>query len=59
MEQREMTMYTLEDDDEGVWKCSQCDVKWLLISGTPADNEMCYCPKCGRKMEIKEVTCND
>lgn len=27
-----------------------CGVKWLLIDGTPTENNMQFCPKCGGKL---------
>jgi len=33
------------------FKCSACGVLWYLEEGTPAENEMNYCPKCGEKAE--------
>ncbi len=44
------TTYTLLEfggDDWGVWQCSRCGLMWI---GGPAENEMNYCPKCGRKI---------
>lgn len=40
-----------EEADAGYWECSSCGKPWLLIEGTPAENEMNYCPRCGAKME--------
>lgn len=33
------------------YECSECGVVWDLDDGTPKDNEMYYCPKCGAKMD--------
>ena len=30
--------------------CSSCDMKWFLATGDPIQNEMFYCPRCGKKM---------
>ena len=37
-------------DDEVKFECSECGVDWVLDEGTPFDNEMYYCPRCGAKM---------
>jgi predicted RNA-binding Zn-ribbon protein involved in translation (DUF1610 family) len=44
--------YTLIDDDCNVWQCSNCGMEWILENGSPKENEMKFCPKCG--FEIKE-----
>ena len=49
-EQKEPCNYTLEDDDANTWECNKCGVEWALEAGTPEDNEMNYCPKCGREI---------
>lgn len=37
-----------------VW-FSDCGLDWQFSNPeTPADNEMVYCPKCGRKLEVQE-----
>ena len=41
-------------DDILQYKCSVCGKLWVLNAGTPKDNEMNYCPKCGAKMEAEE-----
>ena len=35
------------------YECSECGEPWTLIDGTPKDNNMYYCPRCGAKMEEK------
>lgn len=40
-------------EEENVWKCSVCDKYWLLNNGTPFDNEMNFCPRCGADMREK------
>lgn len=34
-----------------IYRCSVCGEKWVLIVGTPNDNNMLYCPLCGAKMD--------
>lgn len=41
-------------EEENVWKCSNCDDYWLLNDGTPFDNGMNFCPKCGARMDGKK-----
>jgi uncharacterized paraquat-inducible protein A len=36
--------------DEERFQCSACDMVWFLAYGTPIQNEMFYCPRCGAKM---------
>jgi len=45
--------WILIDDDKGLWQCSKCGAEWVLEAGTPADNEMNYCPACGRRLEVE------
>lgn len=45
------------DIDESAWRCSKCDLTWILDEGTPSQNEMRYCPKCGAY--IIESECGD
>ena len=37
--------------DDATWVCSVCGHEWVLIDGTPQENDMHYCPKCGAKMD--------
>lgn len=34
-----------------VYECSECGLMWALEEGSPKDNEMYYCPKCGKRMD--------
>ncbi len=43
-------IYILVDEDSNSWECSQCREWWMLTSGSPEDNEMKFCPKCGTKI---------
>lgn len=40
--------------DAYAWRCSVCKEDWDLIEGTPFENNMRFCPKCGAEM-IAEV----
>lgn len=46
--------YWEELDEEGCYCCSACDNPWIIIDGTPQDNDMNFCPNCGAKMDEKE-----
>lgn len=35
--------------DNNTYECSECGCAWTIIDGTPADNDMLYCPHCGAK----------
>lgn len=37
--------------NDATWVCSVCGNEWVLIDGTPLDNQMDYCTKCGAKMD--------
>ena len=43
----------VKDDDnwDVQYECSVCGEAWVMNDGTPADNNMNYCPNCGAKME--------
>jgi len=41
-------MVTWTEQEEGAyWECDNCMLGWFFTSGTPADNDTHYCPKCG------------
>jgi DNA-directed RNA polymerase subunit RPC12/RpoP len=40
------------DEDGGVYRCSACGEEWYLEAGTPKENNMNYCMKCGAKMSL-------
>ena len=46
--------WLLSDEEEGIWECSVCGKMWVLY-GTPKDNGMNFCPKCGARMDGKKV----
>lgn len=41
------------ESDHGSYVCSMCGEDWVLNDGTPAENNMNYCPRCGARMEEK------
>ena len=36
------------EDESGIWTCLTCQLMWEFTEGGPGDNEVNYCPKCGR-----------
>jgi predicted RNA-binding Zn-ribbon protein involved in translation (DUF1610 family) len=53
-EPEETCTYT-HDEETDAWICSKCDNTWVFMesSTTPEENDMYYCPKCGRKLNEK------
>ena len=45
--------WTMEEgyDGDELWVCSVCGETWFLEAGTPDENNMNYCPRCGAKMD--------
>lgn len=43
-----------EESDHYSWICSNCGEDWLLIEGSPKQNNMNFCPRCGAKMDLEE-----
>jgi len=37
----------VEFDGEGTYQCTYCGEPFILLEGTPRDNEYNFCPKCG------------
>ena len=37
-------------DGDFAWKCPSCNDVFILIDGTPQDNNYNYCPNCGQAM---------
>jgi hypothetical protein len=49
--------YTLVDDETNTWECSKCRHWWSLNNGSPFDNNMRFCPFCGKIIwEIEKPT---
>ena len=42
------------ESDHSSYVCSVCGEDWMLNDGTPDENHMNYCPRCGAKMEESE-----
>lgn len=38
-------------DGDEYYACSSCGAEFVLIDGTPSDNDYNYCPHCGAKMD--------
>ncbi len=53
---RESCTYRLADDDANAWECSACGELWCLDTGTPRENNMHYCPYCGRRITEEAET---
>lgn len=52
----------IEDEDmygDPIFRCSNCEARFVLEEGTPEDNEYYYCPTCGAKMTLKGCEEND
>lgn len=45
-----------EEDYNGdtIYECSECGNEFVLIDGTPKDNNYFFCPSCGAKMDRGE-----
>lgn len=44
----------IEDEDmygDPIFRCSNCEARFVLEEGTPEDNDYCYCPTCGAKIQ--------
>lgn len=38
------------EDEDGNWNCSKCTAVWIFPEDGPGENEMSFCPECGRKI---------
>ena len=48
------------DEENGVFRCSNCKEEFVLISGSPKENGYEYCPHCAAKMdEVENETQNN
>lgn len=46
---------TVEDwDGDEHYRCSECGAEFVLIDGTPEDNDYYFCPNCGAEMRGEE-----
>jgi DNA-directed RNA polymerase subunit RPC12/RpoP len=45
----------VEFDGEGTYQCTFCGEPFILMNGTPRDNDYNYCPKCGAELDFKEA----
>lgn len=39
------------DEWDDAWECNACNYYYVVIEGTPKENDINYCPKCGRRIE--------
>lgn len=47
---REKGQWELVEDDWNVYNCTVCNEWWHLEDGTPQENNMNFCPRCGADM---------
>ena len=40
-----------QEDDGGLWSCSKCDIAWQFMNDGPKENDVRYCPKCGKRID--------
>ena len=40
-----------DPDGNETYECESCGVVWWFEEGGPEDNELFFCPKCGRKVK--------
>lgn len=45
----------VDECDDTYYSCTACGEEWITIDGTPAENNMNYCPHCGAKMDGGET----
>ncbi len=46
----------VEWNDGDMWK-GECGINWVVLDGTPKENGINFCPRCGRKLIEEEMTC--
>jgi len=46
--------WQIHDEEANAWE-SACGLVWWFEVGSPAENEMAYCPKCGRHLTQRAV----
>jgi len=51
-------LWSRADEDTDCWEGS-CGAAWSLNDGTPEENEMNYCPRCGAKLEQAKAPSSD
>lgn len=39
-----------EPYDGSFFECLKCGERWELTCGSPADNNLCFCPRCGAEV---------
>ena len=47
-----------QSDPDGIWS-TQCGKDWVFEAGGPVENEMRYCPICGKVLFIADVPAED
>ena len=40
-----------DPDGKEIFRCASCDVEWWFDEGGLEENELFFCPKCGRKVK--------
>lgn len=43
------------DGFQDIYKCPNCKEYWLLVEGTPKDNDYNYCMRCGQKLKLEDA----
>jgi len=38
-------------DGDAYYECSHCGEAWMLVAGTPKENNMAFCNRCGAQMD--------
>lgn len=53
MAQKEECHWHQEDSDWGLW-VGECGAEWEFIDDGPVENDVHFCPNCGRKLIVVE-----